>query len=323
MEEVSSRINQAAQQFLATGKVNGIEPGVLAQVCSAIIRNQSETSLSKALNVARKFERFCRNHDKKTHYQSLRSLAKVSHLISNYSEAERAYLKARALVKGDRSECASIDRALVDLYMYMGRQSESSRRAKMAISAYTALKAPGEVAKTTVNYANVLHRQDKHREAEKLYRQAGKYFEKQNDQLAIARCNYNRANALVQLFELDQSETLYIKSNEIYSRNGHTIDANDAMYGLAWLRMLKGDYHVALLNLTECEKVFQEAGHTRMAALCELDRAEVFLNLNLFSDALESSRRSEAVFDKLKIRYESAKSAFYRAKAAHALELKS
>lgn len=322
MEEVSSRVNQAAEQFLATGKVNGIEPGVLAQVCSVIIRNQSETSLSKALKAARKFERFSRKHDQKTQYQALRSLARVSHLISNYVEAEKAYLKARALANGNRSECASIDRALVDLYMYRGNLPESRRRAKMAITAYKALKAPGEAAKTRVNFANVLHRQDKHREAEKLYREAAEYFEKRKDELAVARCYYNRANALVQLFELDRAEKLYFESNEIYARNGHSIDANDAMYGLAWLLMLKGDYHVALLNLTECEKVFQEAGHTRMAALCELDRAEVFLNLNLFSDALESARRAESVFDKLKVRYESSKSAFYRAKAAHAMELK-
>ncbi len=308
--------------FLTTGKINGVDSAELAFGCSQIIRRQSETSLVRALSSAKRFARLSKNRDKDTLYTALRSLARVNHLISRYRDAESAYLQARRLAKGKLEERASIDRALVDLYMYLGNFRESQRRVKMAITAYSKLGAPAEVAKTTVNYANLLHRQDKHRQAEKLYHQAADYFEKLNDELSLARCYYNRANALVQLFDLDKAEALYIKSNEIYHRHGHTIDANDAMYGLAWLRMLKGDYHIALSNLTDCEKVFEDAGHARMAALCELDRAEVFLNLNLFIDALESARRAETVFDKLKIRYESAKAAFYRAKAAHALQNK-
>ncbi len=159
-------------------------------------------------------------------------------------------------------------------------------------------------------------------EAEELYHKAANYFEELNDELSTARCYYNRANTLVQLFELDKAETLYARSHSIYQLHNRTIDANDAQYGLAWLRMLKGEYHVALIELTECEKEFEKAGHSRMAALCELDRAEVFMNLNLFSDALESARRAEAIFNKLNIRYESSKAAFYRAKSAFALENK-
>ena len=322
MEEISSRVNQAALSFLATGKTNGIDSAELASACSQIIRRQSETSLSQALASARRFARLSKTRDKETNYIALRALARINHLISRYRDAEKAYLQARHLAKGNMTECASIDRALIDLYMYLGNFTQSRRRAKMAISAYSTLGASAEVAKTTVNYANLLHRQDKHREAERLYHKAADYFEQLKDELSIARCYYNRANALVQLFDLDIAEQLYLKSNEIYTRNGHAIDANDASYGLAWLRMLKGDYHIALSNLSECEKVYEQAGHARMAALCELDRAEVYLNLNLFIDALESARRAESVFDKLEIRYESAKAAFYRAKAAQALENK-
>jgi len=319
VEEISTRINTAAKKFLATGRVNGVDSAELAVACSNLIRKQSETSLTKALSSAKKFANFSKTQDKETLCTALRALARVSHLISRYDDAEKAYLAARALAKNRLAELATIDRALVDLYMYTGDFAESRRRAKMAIAGYSKLGATADVAKTTVNYANLLHRQDKHREAEKLYHKAADYFEKLNDELSIARCYYNRANALVQLFELDQAESLYIKSNEIYHRHGHSIDANDAMYGLAWLRMLKGEYHVALIDLTECERVFKDAGHPRMAALCELDRAEVFLNLNLFSDAWESSTRAETVFNKLKIRYESSKAAFYRAKSAFAL----
>lgn len=323
MEKISERIEQAAESFLKTGQVNGVDPSELADACSKIIRKQSETSLTRALSTAKKFSKFSVKKDSETKYAALRALARVSHLIGNYQQAKAAYLNARKLAGGNLQEVASIDRALIDLYMYIGDFAESRRRAKMAISAYTKLKVTSDIAKTTVNYANLLHRQDKHRDAEKLYHRASDFFESLGDELSIARCYYNRANSLVQLFDLDKAESLYVKSNEIYLRHEHTIDANDALYGLAWLRMLKGDYHVALLNLTECEKIFQNAGHLRMAALCELDRAEVFLYLNLYTDAYEAAGRAEKVFDKFKIQYESSKAAFYRAKAAHALEQKS
>lgn len=323
MEVISGRIEQAARKFLQSGRVNGIDTPALASACSEIIRKQSETSLKKALSLSNKFVRYTKNQDNETTYTALRACARINHLIGKYYDGEKLYLKARNLIKDNAHERASIDRALVDLYMYLGKLNESKRRAKLAIAAFSKLGANSDVAKTSVNYANVLHRQDKHREAEKLYHQAARHFEKAGDKLAIARCYYNRANTLVQLFELDKAETLYLQSEKIYEKHGHTIDANDARYGLAWLQMLKGDYHIALLNLSECEKVYQQAGHSRMTALCELDRAEVYLNLNLFSDALESSRRAEMIFRKIKIRYESAKSAFYRAKAAHALEMKS
>jgi len=322
VEEVSTRVEKAAKTFLSTGQVNGINAAELASACALLIRTQSETSLKKALATARQFVKFSKSRDQATLYSAQRALARINHMIGNYKEAEVAYLQARREVKRDAKECAAIDRALVDLYMYLNDFGQSRRRARMAIRAYSKLGSLTDVAKTKVNLANLLHRQDKHREAEKLYHQAANYFEKVNDELAVARCYYNRANALVQLFDLDMAETLYLKSNEIYVKNDHTIDANDALYGLAWLRLLKGDYHVALLNLSDCEKVFANAGHSRMAALCELDRAEVFLNLNLFTDALESAGSAEKVFNRLKIRYESAKAAFFRAKSAFALEYK-
>ena len=319
MENFSFRVEQAARKFLSTGRINGIDTAELATACSQIIRDESETSLSKALKTAKKFARSSRKHGHKFQYTALRALARINHLISRYSDAEKAYLLARKMAKGDLAELASIDRALIDLYMYLGNFTESRKRAKMAIAGYTKLKATADIAKTTVNYANLLHRQDKHRDAEKLYHKAAEYFESLSDELSTARCFYNRANTLVQLFDLDTAESLYIKSNQIYLRHSHTIDANDAQYGLAWLKMLKGEYHIALLGLTECEQIYRTAGHSRMAALCELDRAEVFLNLNLFTDALDSARRAEKIFDNLKIRYESSKAAFYRAKSARAL----
>ncbi len=204
-------------------------------------------------------------------------------------------------------------------YMYLGNFNKARVHARSAITTFIRLKSASDLAQTRVNYANLLHRQDRHRDAEKLYRAAAVFFEKSDNQIALARTLYNRANTLVQLFDLEQAETLYKRAITIWEANEFALDGNDSRYGLAWLRMLTGKFHVALLELTQCEKIYREGGDPRGEALCNLDRAEVYLGLGLYQDALESARKSEALFEKLGLRYEMSKSALFRGQAAFAL----
>ncbi|MEW6051511.1 MAG: CHAT domain-containing tetratricopeptide repeat protein [Candidatus Zixiibacteriota bacterium] len=248
-----------------------------------------------------------------------RSLARAAHLSARHREALRAYLNVRRLHGGNRLGVAKVDRALIDIYMYLGNFSESRRKALLAVRAFKNAGALSDVAMTQVNLANVLHRQDRHRDAEKLYRSAAEHFRKTADAPALARCLYNRANTLVQLFRMDEAEQSYDEAERIYTANGFTLEATDARYGLAWLRMLSGKFHVALTDLAECESIYRQMGQPKGAALCELDRAEVYLGLNLFSDAREAARMAERSFRKLGLRYELAKACLFRAKAALAL----
>jgi len=207
-----------------------------------------------------------------------------------------AYQKARRLSASEPLVRARIDRALVDVYMYLGKFTLSRKAALAATRTFRRLKADSDLAQTRVNYANLLHRQDRHREAEKLYREAAEYFERTGNRLAVARCQYNRANTLVQLFDLPLAETLYKSAFEIYEAEKYSLDTNDARYGLAWLRMLRGDFHVALVDLRVCERAYREGGDPRGAALCLLDRAEVYLGLCLNEDALDAARSAEKSF---------------------------
>lgn len=186
----------------------------------------------------------------------------------------------------------------------------------MALRTFTKLGDKTEIAKVRVNYANVLHRQDRHREAEKLYHQAGEYFESQGDEVSAARCWFNRANTLVQLFEFQVAEQLFRRSEEIYRKAGYELDAVDALWGISWLHMLEGKYHIALRELETCEADYRRIGRELRVASCVLDRAEVFLNLYLFDDAYECGREAESRFGKLSVNYEKTKAIYYRALAA-------
>ncbi len=312
-------IELAVERFLATGTADGPTEIELASACDAEVQKVSRASLLRAVAVARRFVKQAGKRGGILESTSHRSLARVLHLSGKHAEALDAYVKARKLMSRDAMVRSRIDRALIDVYMYLGNFNKARAHARSAIATFSRLKAAADLAQTRVNYANLLHRQDRHREAEKLYRDAAAFFEKADNQVALARTLYNRANTLVQLFDLKQAEVLYKRAIAIWDANDFTLDGNDSRYGLAWLRMLTGKFHVALLELTQCEKIYREGGDPRGEALCNLDRAEVYLGLGLYEDALESARKSEVLFEKLGLRYEISKSALFRGQAAFAL----
>ncbi len=313
----------AARAFLKRGVIDDIAEAELAQACDQEIQKAARRSFRRALKLARRFAAVSQRHGPELRLAANRALARMSHLSGEYADALDAYRKARRLARKDPVIRARIDRALIDVYMYQGKHAAARGAAERAMNTFARLNAGDDLAKTKVNYANLFHRRDRHEEAEVLYREAADYFDKSGNEIAAAKCYFNRANTLVQLFDLDTAQELYRKAIEIYSRAGFDLDACDSRYGLAWLWMLTGRFHTALLELSACEKIYNESGDRRSAALCMLDRAEVYLGLGLYEDALHAARESERRFSHLKLKYESAKAALFRGQAAHALDKES
>ena len=306
--------------FLQNGDLGKDDPSSLATSCDMQIRQVAASSLKDAVSLSKRFVEVSRKHGGVLLTMANRTLARNLHMSGNYREAEKAYLEAYMLSKGDTRVLALLDRAMVDLYMYLGNLPEANKRVKLALKGFEKLNAEDDIAKTKVNYGNLLHRQDRHKEAEEIYRQAALYFEKTGEMAAVARCYYNRANPLVQLFEFSKAEKLYKKAKEIYSGMGQVLDACDCDYSLAWLKMLQGDYHPALLELEECEQIYTTAGQAKGAALCQLDRAELLLSLQLFEDAFETSENAANQFKKLGISYELGKAFYFKAMAALSMD---
>lgn len=314
------KITSEVKRFFRSGKLTSGDPAAFAVACDRYVSDAGGQSLIRGLKLARQFARVADAAPAPLPLTSTRVLARLCHMNNHYAEAEKIYLEARRRAGRDREVKARIDRALIDVYMYLGQPDKAKRRARQALKTFEELRAPADIAMTKVNYANVLHRQDRHREAEKLYGEAASFFQQQNRPLAVARCYYNQANTLTQLFELNKAERLYRESQKIYASQDRTVDANDAAYGLAWLRMLRGEFHRALIDLSECESVYRHTGQKKGEALCQLDRAEVYLGLNLLQDALEAAGRAEKIFEQLHLNYESAKAALFQSQAAGALD---
>lgn len=317
MEKTAIEI--AAEKFLRRGVTSGVPAAELATACDNAIQSAARTSLKTALSLSRKFARYGVVQSGVLEVTGYRALARLSHMSGNHLEALKAYQKAYPLLKDQPLQRARIDRALIDVQMYLGNSRQAKIHARRAITIFGRLKADVDLAQTRVNYGNLLHRQDRHRDAEKLYREAAAVFLKAGNKVAYARALYNQANSLVQLFDMEAAETSYRKAIAIWDEEGYVLDGNDSRYGLAWMCMLKGKFHIALRELTACERVYHEGGDPRGAALCRLDRAEVYLSLGLYADALDSARAVESDFKNLQLRYERSKAALFRGQSAAAL----
>ena len=309
---------EEALQFLKTGARAGRPTAAMAEACDRLIRQTTQQSVAQAISLATKFVARARRDHALPLQLALRALGWASHVGGKYRQAEAAYLEARMLVLRQGEIRARIDRILIDVYMYRGQFAEARRRARLALDTFRKLRLEEEAAKTRINLANLYHRQDRHRDAWGEYNRALQYFEQSDNILVRALCQYNLANTSVQLVEFERAGELYRLAEANFISRKYDLYANECRYGLAWLSMLEADFDQALRGLDTCERQYREAGQPKGVLLCRLDRAEAYLGLNMFVDALTIAADAEKRANKLGIKYEAAKAAFFQAKAAFA-----
>jgi len=304
-----------AERFLRTGRFDRAAAAGLASECDRLVRDATLHSNRRALRLGRQFVERARPEGGTLLLTALRACGWACLVAGLYEESCRHYLEARGLTGEDRVTRARIDRILIDVYMYLDRATVSRQCASRALSTFRRLGLHADVAKTQVNFANVLHRQDRHEEAGRLYRAAARYFDLAGPAEAAALCYYNLANTRVQLFDFDLARTLYSRGRETFTALGDRLHATGCLYGLAWLHMLQGDFHQALRELSECEAVYREGGQRRELLLCLLDRAETYLSLGLSADARRTAREAVRVAGRLHLSYELAKSQLFLGRA--------
>lgn len=304
-----------AERFLTTGATGGRDILEIANACDRKIRALTQVSAKESIARAEKFIRRTRSIGGEA-FLAAQRCAGWAYLVSGkYQSARRAYLEARKLAVRQPLVRARIDRVLIDVYMYLGEFDSVRRHARMALATFRTQKADDDIARTEVNFANVLHRQDRHREAYRLYHKASTYFQARGNDPATALCWYNEANTLVQLFSLTEAADLYLRAREIFQTHNQPLQATGCLYGLAWLHMLEGKFHLALTELSECEKYYSAGKMARETVLCQLDRAESYLGLNLFLEARQAADAAGTAAKRIGLRYEQAKADFFAARA--------
>jgi len=166
-------------RWIARGGRLPAELPVLIEVADKLLRRELSSSVKRALGLAQHLSTRAQElGSRDMAYVALRAVARAAHTGGDHARAKSSYGKARTIAvnMGDRKGQAQIDRALADVHMYLNRYSEAQAYARRAIRAFRALKSDVDVVQTEVNLANLYHRQDRHQDAEKLYRKAEAFF---------------------------------------------------------------------------------------------------------------------------------------------------
>ncbi|MDF1701967.1 MAG: CHAT domain-containing protein, partial [Planctomycetota bacterium] len=135
----------------------------------------------------------------------------------------------------------------------------------------------------------------------------------------ITGIDNNRATMLTNLTRFDQAERLYRRVVREYEEGGLHARALQAAYNHAYLQYLRGEFHHALRRVRALRTQFLEAGDRRHVALCDLDEAEISLQMNLPAHAAALASRAALDLEALGIKAEVARAHFFRATAERRL----
>src|SRR5262249_27037343 len=178
------------------------------------------------------------------------------------------------------------------------------------------------------NIANIYHRTDDPTRAYEYYLQAYTMFQKLKDDRAIAHSCFNLGNVLSNLDRFEESDEMYARAITLSQDLGMTNLWTQANYNRTYMQYLRGRYSAALEGFSQLRQKFEAAGSLRHYSLCDLDEAEVYLQLNLSRDAGTLAARAAAASEKLGLRSEQAEATAFEGFAlmqqrllSHALEV--
>ncbi len=244
----------------------------------------------------------------------LRAKAQALHVLARYTEAVELYEQARRIYQAQHREveAARVARAMVDALMYLGRYEEALALADEARQTFAANGESLLTAQLETNVGNIHHRLDQYHEALACYDRAGIVFAAAGDLTAQAVIAFNSANVHSNLDGFREAQSLYQLAHELYSAQQMELAATHVRYSLGYLHFLRGEYHRAMHVLSRVREDLLRLEDERMVASCELDLAEVYLQLNVHEEAAHLAARARERFQTLGMRYEAAKALTYQ-----------
>jgi len=240
--------------------------------------------------------------------QSWLMLARCLNANEQYEEAVNFYKLAIPSLEHSDPALANRNRnGYVAALFQTGRYEEALKVAAIAEKWCKDNNDEVGFARLCNNVGNLYARQDEHKQAYDYTLRALKTFEAIGDQQAIAQCSLNLGMDLQFLDRFEESDEWYEKSEKLSMSQGLTDLWAQASYNRAYLYYLRGRYSEALQGFSRLRPRFEESGSERHYALCDLDEAEIYVQLNLARDAATLARRAAEKFKTLGLLYEQVK----------------
>ena len=274
--------------------------------------HQAERSADIAIEVAEALG------DRTSLAKSLRAKANALYALDRHAAAIELHDKAITLFEevGDPAELARTLSGSLQPLLLLGRYDQALAAGERARGIFQEQGNARRLARLEINIGNIYHRQDRFAEAVEIYQRAYQELLQHDDAEGLAAVLSNLSLCYISLNDFQKALELHRIARRHCEQKGMPILVAYADYNIAYLYFLRGEFGRAIQMLRDAALSAKKAEDNYQLALCNLDLAEIYLDLNLNTEAAELGRAAHLAFQDLGFGYEGAKALAFAAIAS-------
>ena len=211
---------------------------------------------------------------------------------------------------------ATLSTSLLPL-MYLSRYSEALERARQAREIAERRQDNLLLARLDINVGNILHRQDRFSEAILHYDRSLATLDRLGEKRDCVIAWLDLAVCHIAVNDFFRAEDAYKKARELALSENMTSIVAEADYNIAYLYYRRGDYSQAMQLYQQTRQYCQRVADHYMSALCDLDQAEMYLDLHLNREGTQLAQQALDAFESMDMGYEAAKAVVWLGIGAH------
>src|SRR3984893_4796640 len=248
-----------------------------------------------------------------------RAAGNVQVLRGKYTAALETFQSSLALFHklGEELEEAATFSSSLQPLIYLGRYSEAFARAQSAQEIAERHHDQLLLARLEINFGNIFHRQDRFSEAVQHYKRALLTLERLAQHRDCAVAAINMAVCYISLNDFRQAEIAYQKARSISEQQDMPTILAQADYNIAYLHYHRGEHNLAIHLYQQTRRYCEKVGDRYHGSLCDLDQAELYLELHLNREGSELAQQAFHCFEKMNMGYEAAKALVFLGIAAY------
>lgn len=216
--------------------------------------------------------------------------------LEKLDRASKLFVKMRRVHDSAQPKVAS----LIALAM-LGRYDEAFRTGRKTLQIFERMGDQLAAGKIEMNLSNIASRTGKHRVAETYCLSARGRFAALNEIEMLAMAENDLAKTYSELNEFRSAEKYYSSAFSRARESGMLVTEAEIEANLGNLAIYRARYGEALKYLEESRRKYADLGMSHQSAIAELEVADIYRELNLFSEALEIYPKLAATFRKLKM----------------------
>lgn len=189
----------------------------------------------------------------------------------------------------------------------LGRYDEAVKCGLSALDIFIAAGDLYSAGKIEHNIGNLYWRRDLYRESEPYLESAHERFTIINDQRQLAMVENCQAFVKTLQNRFREAETIYRRALDRAAALDLKVTEAEIQTGLSNLYLFESRYDLALKFLEDSRKKYEELGMPAQSLNCELEIADIYLELNLLNEAIDHYLRCERNYAELGMQAELAR----------------